>query len=246
MVWGAVAAAGIGAASSMMASAQSNKAARQLQRMQIKWERERAQNAHQWEMADLKKAGLNPALTATGGSGASTSGISGAMPDTSGMQNAGNIIANSAKMIADKQNVESQTDLNEAQRDNVNADTTQKTITNSNLDKSQKAEIKNKEAQTRSMNVDTRYQEASFNHRLTQQMAETEKSVSEGRISINAAKFLETYGITRQEALTLGVEGVRQIMGMIREGLSNWQVHRQAKEILKLKQSMKGGAGFKR
>lgn len=33
-----------------------------------------AQNAHQWEMEDLKKAGLNPALTATGGAGASASG----------------------------------------------------------------------------------------------------------------------------------------------------------------------------
>ena len=33
-----------------------------------------AQNAHQLEMADLQKAGLNPALTAKGGSGASASG----------------------------------------------------------------------------------------------------------------------------------------------------------------------------
>lgn len=38
------------------------------------YQKEAAQNAHQWEMADLEKAGLNPALTATGGSGASLSG----------------------------------------------------------------------------------------------------------------------------------------------------------------------------
>ena len=38
------------------------------------YQKEFAQNAHQWEMADLKKAGLNPALTATGGAGASASG----------------------------------------------------------------------------------------------------------------------------------------------------------------------------
>lgn len=38
------------------------------------YQKEFTQNAHQWEMEDLKKAGLNPALTATGGAGASASG----------------------------------------------------------------------------------------------------------------------------------------------------------------------------
>lgn len=38
-----------------------------------KYQKEFAQNAHQWEVEDLKKAGLNPALSA-GGGGASASG----------------------------------------------------------------------------------------------------------------------------------------------------------------------------
>lgn len=38
------------------------------------YQKEFAQNAHQWEAQDLQKAGYNPALTATGGSGASASG----------------------------------------------------------------------------------------------------------------------------------------------------------------------------
>lgn len=41
------------------------------------YQKEFAQNGHQWEMADLKAAGLNPALTATGGSGATTGGAGG-------------------------------------------------------------------------------------------------------------------------------------------------------------------------
>ncbi len=38
------------------------------------FQKETAQNAHQWEVADLKKAGLNPLLSGTGGKGASASG----------------------------------------------------------------------------------------------------------------------------------------------------------------------------
>lgn len=52
---------------------------------QIEWERERAKNAHQWEVQDLQKAGLNPILSA-GGQGATTGGISAPIPDTSGLQ----------------------------------------------------------------------------------------------------------------------------------------------------------------
>lgn len=46
----------------------------------LSFQREMAQKAHQYEVADLRKAGLNPILSGTGGPGAKASG--GAMPAT--------------------------------------------------------------------------------------------------------------------------------------------------------------------
>lgn len=80
------------------ASNTSAQASRENTQKQIDWERERAQNAHQWEVEDLEKAGLNKILTVNG-SGATTSGITPQMPDTSGIKSAyeglGNILQNS-------------------------------------------------------------------------------------------------------------------------------------------------------
>lgn len=71
-------------------------------------QKEAMQNAHQWEVADLQAAGLNPALSAGGGGGANTGGaggggggVSAPMGDLSGLLNVltgfGNL-ANSTKM----------------------------------------------------------------------------------------------------------------------------------------------------
>lgn len=71
----------------------SAEAARQNTEKQIAWERERSQNAHQWEIKDLEKAGINPILSA-GGSGATTGGISPQLPDTSGITSAYQALGN--------------------------------------------------------------------------------------------------------------------------------------------------------
>ena len=59
----------------------------------IAFQREMAKNAHQYEVADLRKAGLNPILSGTGGPGARASG--GAMPPTPDFANS----ARSAALI---------------------------------------------------------------------------------------------------------------------------------------------------
>ena len=75
-------AAAAGVASGLLSTAGSIWAAREA----WKHQKEAMQNAHQWEVADLRKAGLNPILSATGGSGASTGGLNTPMPDMSGLE----------------------------------------------------------------------------------------------------------------------------------------------------------------
>lgn len=100
-------------------------AARENTAKQIAWERERATNAHQWEIADLEKAGLNKVLT-TNGSGATTSGITPQMPDTTGIKEAysgiGNILLNAVNSAQQIQRTSEEISQIKAQTANLDAD----------------------------------------------------------------------------------------------------------------------------
>ena len=51
-----------------------------MQQKNIDWEKEQLTNKHQWEVSDLRKAGLNPILSATNGSSAVSAGTPSATP----------------------------------------------------------------------------------------------------------------------------------------------------------------------
>ena len=67
------------------------------------WSRQKqaAQSAHQWEVADLRAAGLNPILSATGGNGAN-------LPSVAVAQNASSEAPNLLGMMATAQGIRNQ------------------------------------------------------------------------------------------------------------------------------------------
>lgn len=85
------------------------------------YQKEMAQNAHQWEVEDLKKAGLNPALSGLGGTGASAGGAGGGgTVGTTAGGGAFSEIMNSAKGLV----------ALASELENLNADTQNKRETN--------------------------------------------------------------------------------------------------------------------
>lgn len=112
-------------AASYLGARKSAKAADRAVKRQIEWERERSQNAHQWEVEDLKKAGLNPILSA-GGEGAVTGGISAPVPDTSGISGMGTAMAEAMQQSTNAQLNRAMAGKTGAEVANINADTENK------------------------------------------------------------------------------------------------------------------------
>jgi len=87
---------------------------------QINWERERAKNAHQWEVEDLKAAGLNPILSA-GGQGA----VTGSIDSTNTYEGYAEGISKAINNTIALKQLKMSEKKNNAEVDNINANTAQ-------------------------------------------------------------------------------------------------------------------------
>ncbi|AXL15532.1 DNA pilot protein [Microviridae sp.] len=110
--------AGINAASQQATNAWSAKEAQKNR----DFTKEMSSTAHQREVEDMKKAGLNPLLSATGGSGASTP--AGSQPNLKSSQ-LGTDLMNFANSAADTKNKKSQQEVINAQAGALNANIAQ-------------------------------------------------------------------------------------------------------------------------
>lgn len=124
MPWGMIAGAAISAAASMANQNSANKNAQKNAQAANDFTKEQWLNKHQWEVEDLKKAGLNPILSAQNGGGPAGSAMASTqMADVGSSINSGASAAKIAAMLkAEKEKVTQETETMKSQEDKNRTD----------------------------------------------------------------------------------------------------------------------------
>ena len=209
-----------GASSSANSSYKYNAA---LQNQNWAHQKEAMQNAHQWEVADLKAAGLNPALSAggnganTGGAGGGGGGVNAPMGDLGGLLN----------VLTSFGNLANSTKMTNAQTGLLDAQTTAQITNNKYISAKTKSAILNtmadtslKKAMTRNSAADTalkgqlkatsaadervKRQEEILNKALTSESAGRTAKLTYGKLAevIGTQKAHETFEVLNKIGIT--------------------------------------------
>lgn len=224
-----------GTASGLIGAATSKKLMNKQYELSRRWEIERATHAHQWEIQDLKNAGLNPILSA-GGTGANTSGINVTQADTSGYNSAGKAMTESANNFVDfminQQNAdanttnattnttvgESQASLNNQKTANLATEQPYIPGVNKSITAKNYAEASEKQAEIANIKAETdlKRQKKLTELGLTDKAAaEAETAIWNSIIAMSEGQFVQKYGMTKNQAQNLlnsGIDGLSQIL----------------------------------
>lgn len=143
-MWGPLIAAGISAAGSYLGAQKQARAANAANDKQFAWQREAMQNRHQWEVEDLRKAGLNPILSANAGASTGGAGFHPSVPDyMSAYQNFVGNAVNALKGLAEIDQTEANTKVANATVNRINQETRNLGITGAQLDMNLKRDREN-------------------------------------------------------------------------------------------------------
>lgn len=177
-----------------------------------KWDKEFAQNAHQWETEDLKKAGLNPILSANGSSaGAIASGASGMQAGgTMALSDIMNSASGIAKTISDMDLQDSQMEVNDSTIGKNNAETAGISENNKWITKQAKQSIA--ESQTRAgLNSAKAAEAAAQKDKI---IAETDLTNTENEIK-KGGKSAEIMGTEALGTLKNSAKEIGKALGVI-------------------------------